>query len=157
MHPIPAIPHICGSTTVCTSAAVTAASTTFPPPCSMSAPASAASGCGAEIIPWGMGFLLQLAWLCRRVLVRFPVPHTGTLNPSRGAERLRGSLTLKNARPSSTPGHEPKDLDPPRALRQGYYRRAAACSHRHHQRTKPGPLDTNLPQTPNSCGKEERS
>ena len=46
MQPMPAMPHICGSTAVCTSAAATAASTTLPPARRMSAPASAASGCG---------------------------------------------------------------------------------------------------------------
>ena len=48
--PNPAIPHICGSTTVCTIAAAIAASTTFPPALKISSPASTASGCGAEII-----------------------------------------------------------------------------------------------------------
>src|SRR4051794_17060975 len=157
MHPMPAIPHICGSTTVCTSAAVTAASTTFPPPRSTSAPASAASGCGVEIIPWGMGFLLQLAWLCRRGVVQFSVPDNGTLNPSRGSDRLHDSLTQKNARPSLTPGHEPKDLDPPQALRQACYRRRVTVrSRRHRQSTKPGPLDTKLSSSPNSRATEER-
>jgi hypothetical protein len=49
--PMPAIPHICGSTTVCTSAAPTATSTILPRACRMSALASAASGSAAEIIP----------------------------------------------------------------------------------------------------------
>src|ERR1700687_1949153 len=48
--PKPATPHIIGSTTPCTSAQAIAASTALPPDLKMSAPASAASGCGATII-----------------------------------------------------------------------------------------------------------
>ena len=49
--PKPATPHMSGSTAVCASAQATAASTAFPPSRSTSAPASAASGCGALITP----------------------------------------------------------------------------------------------------------
>src|SRR5262245_50809490 len=48
--PKPAIPHISGSTTPCTSAQVIAASTALPPAFRIRAPASTASGCGATII-----------------------------------------------------------------------------------------------------------
>jgi hypothetical protein len=45
------MPPICGSTTPWTNAAVTAASTALPPRRRTSAPLSAASTCGATIIP----------------------------------------------------------------------------------------------------------
>src|SRR5215831_6562040 len=48
--PKPAMPHMNGSTTPWTSAHAMAASTALPPALRMSAPASAASGCGATII-----------------------------------------------------------------------------------------------------------
>src|SRR5262245_7407332 len=48
--PKPAMPHIIGSTTPCTSAHAIAASTALPPASRMSAPASVASGCAATII-----------------------------------------------------------------------------------------------------------
>jgi len=43
--------HISGSTTPCTSAQAIAASTALPPRFSITAPASTASGCGAEMTP----------------------------------------------------------------------------------------------------------
>src|SRR5262245_20757174 len=46
----PAMPHIIGSTTPCTSAQAIAASTALPPAFRISAPASFASGCAATII-----------------------------------------------------------------------------------------------------------
>jgi gamma-glutamyltranspeptidase len=49
-EPTPALPHRCGSTTVCTSAQAMPASTALPPSRRMSAPASVGSGCGATII-----------------------------------------------------------------------------------------------------------
>jgi hypothetical protein len=45
------MPHICGSTTVCTTAQAIAASTALPPRFKASAPASTASGCGAQTMP----------------------------------------------------------------------------------------------------------
>src|SRR3954469_11621454 len=45
------MPHISGSTTVCTKAAAMAASTALPPARIASMPASAASGCGATTMP----------------------------------------------------------------------------------------------------------
>ena len=53
---MPAMPHICGSTAVCTSAAPIAASTTLPPARNMSMPASTASGCAAETMPCVMAY-----------------------------------------------------------------------------------------------------
>src|SRR5258707_15491390 len=55
MLPKPATPHIRGSMTPWTKAQASAASTALPPARRMSAPASAASGCGAVIIAlaWG--------------------------------------------------------------------------------------------------------
>src|SRR4051812_41711572 len=51
MLPKPPSPHCKGSTTPCTRAAATAASTAPPPARSTSAPASAASGWGATTMP----------------------------------------------------------------------------------------------------------
>ena len=51
MLPKPAMPAIIGSTTPWTSAQAMAASTALPPPWSISAPASTASGWGATIMP----------------------------------------------------------------------------------------------------------
>ena len=48
--PKPAMPHISGSTTPCTKAQASAASTAFPPAFRISAPASTASGWAATII-----------------------------------------------------------------------------------------------------------
>src|SRR5262245_2710597 len=85
-EPKPAMPHIIGSTTPCTSAQAMPASTALPPSRRASAPASVASGCGATII----------AFLLYRTL--FP-PLRPFPSPPLGGEVRRGGIENRGSPP----------------------------------------------------------
>src|SRR6478752_403031 len=93
-EPKPAMPHICGSTTPCTSAQAMPASTALPPSRSTSAPASVGSGCGATII----ACLLYRTLLPPTSCLSDSIP-TVALAQYGGRRRQREALALHRGQP----------------------------------------------------------